>query len=269
MSEFINEFGKENFYILITIVIVILIALFLIIIFEKHSAKKVLKEQLDNMKNNPQPVKREAVINKIHDEEPVEVLEEHPEEEQPVKKEEVKQTKNEVYYVHDDNPQETAKEKLEEVTRRLIDEDESLSLIDHTHFEEEQEEKSIISYDELVKASHDIDQKNDKLLEDEGEAAITLEELYNKYAEEQNVIEEETSSKEIKTTNPVFEEEPRKFKNSDVISPVFGVYTGKEKPKVEVLKDIDKEVGQADLEDEIKRTEDFLHELKRLKSKLD
>ena len=260
MSEFINEFGKENFYILIGIVFVILLALFLIIIFEKHGAKKVLKEQLENMKNNPLSTKREPVVNTKSNDESVEVLEE--------KQEEAKPIKNEVYYVQDDNPQETAKEKLEEVTRRLIDEDETSELIDHTHFEEEQEEKSIISYDELVKASHDIDQKNDKLLEDEGEAAITLEELYNKYAEEQNVIEDKTD-KEAKTSNPIFEEEPKKFRNSDVISPVFGVYTGKEKPQVEVLKDIDREVGQADLEDEIKRTEDFLHELKRLKNKLD
>ena len=39
--------------------------------------------------------------------------------------------------------QEEAKEKLEEVTKRLIDEQES-DLIEHTNFEEEQEEKSII-----------------------------------------------------------------------------------------------------------------------------
>ena len=40
------------------------------------------------------------------------------------------------------------------------------------------------------------------------------------------------------------------------------------KPKT-ALKEIDKTVEQKDLEDEIKRTEDFLSELKRLKNKLD
>ena len=261
MSEFINEFGKENFYILVSIVVVILIILLLIIIFEKRGAKKALKEEIQNIDEKPISNERPAPVANVHKEEPVEVLEDSFEEK-------VKDFKDEVYYVENEDPIEAAKEKLEVVTKRLIDEEESPSLIDHTHFEEEQEEKSIISYEELLKASHDIDQKNDKLLEDEGEAAITLEELYNKYAEEQNVIEDKTD-KEVKTSNPVFEDEPKRFKNSDVISPVFGIYTGEEKPQVEVLKEIDEKVTHTDLEDEIKRTEDFIRELKRLKNKLD
>ena len=95
-------------------------------------------------------------------------------------------------------------------------------MIDHTNFENEQEEKSIISYEELIRASHDIDQKNDKLLEDEGEAAITIEELYKKHQEEQSIQDGiDAVNEKVQVTNPVFEEEPKKFKNSDVISPVF------------------------------------------------
>ena len=122
------------------------------------------------------------------------------------------------------------------------------------------------------KEMEEINNKVKKLLEDEGEAAITLEELYQKHVDNQNKVEE--SKVDVKVNNPVFEEdEPKKFKNSEVISPVFGFYSGKTKqeqmkPK-EVFEELDKNVGMKDLEDEIQRTEDFLSELKRLKNKLD
>ena len=139
-------------------------------------------------------------------------------------------------------------------------------LIEHTNFENEQEEDSIISYEELVHASQDIDQKNDRLLKDEDEAAITIEELYKKHENIQNEIKDA----DIKVNNPVFEEEHKTFKNSEVISPVFGLYSGKIKEKKEdVLEEINKTVSPKDLEDEIERTEEFLEELKRLKNKLD
>lgn len=269
MEEFINEFGKENFYIMIAIVVVIFLALFLIIIFEKRNARKIMREQIDNIKKNKNLNKERVIVHdedyqKTESDDSVEFLED------PSQKEVYDNNVNEeVYYVENEDTKEEAKEKLEEVTKRLIDEQEDSSLIDHTHFEEEQEEKSIISYDELIKASYDIDEKNDKLLADEGEAAITIEELYKKHQEEQDIINNiDAINEKEKVSNPVFEEE-KKFKNSDVISPVFGVYSGKEKPQNDVLKEINKNIEQADLEDEIQRTEDFLRELKRLKNKLD
>ena len=177
---------------------------------------------------------------------------------------------DDVVYVETKNKQRAereAKQKLEEVTKKLIDNN---NLIDHTHFETEQEEKSIISYDELVRASHDIDAKNDKLLSDETEAAITLEELYKKHEEEQIKSEDNKSS----VSNPVFEDdEPKKFKNSEVISPVFGFYSGKVKQDVnssrEAFKQINKNVENNELEEEIQKTEDFLTELRKLKDRLD
>ncbi len=260
MSEFINEFGKENFYLIIAIVGAIILALVIIVVIEKLQIKARLKKQLKkelpyfNRSTNYNKQLTEPVVSQQPIPEPVELLKEEPKVSEP-----------EVVYVEEVNPEEEAKEKLEEVTKKLIEENEDL--IDHTHFETEQEEKSIISYEELVKASHDIDEKNDRLLKDEDEAAITLEELYQKHVEEQNVIEK---PKEAKVNNPVFEdEEPKKFKNSEVISPVFGFYNGTEKKVKEPQKEVDKTVEMKDLEAEIRKTEDFLSELKRLKNKLD
>ena len=268
MEEFISEFGKENFYIMIAIVVIIFLALFFIIIFEKRNAKKIMREQINNIKKSKRFNKERVIVRddyqNTESDDSVDFLEDPSQ-----KKVYDNNVNEEVYYVENEDTKEEAKEKLEEVTKRLIDEQEDSSLIDHTHFEEEQEEKSIISYDELIKASYDIDEKNDKLLADEGEAAITIEELYKKHQEEQDIINNiDAINEKEKVSNPVFEEE-KKFKNSDVISPVFGVYSGKEKPQNDVLKEINKNVEQADLEDEIQRTEDFLRELKRLKNKLD
>lgn len=281
MSEFINEFGKENFIIMVVIVGIIVLALVLILIVERHNSKKIIKRELANIKNNVNGVRRTIVTKK---DEVLPVVEEVPDNVDDGVKEEFLDVSNDsfddysdetviddkpiddVYYAPTATTKKEAKEKLDEVTKRLIDEDSDL--IDHTHFETEQEEKSIISYDELVKASHDIDEKNDRLLEDEEEVAISLEELYKKHEEEQNIIEDINKINEVKVNNPTFDDEPKKFKNSDVISPVFGVYSGKVKPK-NVLKEINKTVGNKDLEDEIQRTEDFLTELKKLKNKLD
>lgn len=266
MSEFIKEFGKDNFIIMLVIVGVIVVVLLAIVIIEKRNSKKLIRKEIESIhRNNPvkrdnftvSEVKTKHVNNSIDNDNNIEVLDEPIDE----------NIKDKVYYAPNDTTVEEAKEKLEEVTKRLIDDNPS-DLIDHTNFEVEQEEKSIISYEELVKASHDIDQKNDKLLEDEGEAAITIEELYKKHQEEQAIIDNiDAINEKVKVSNPVFEEE-KKFKNSEVISPVFGVYTGKIKPK-NALKEMDKQVGPKDLEDEIQRTEDFLSELKKLKNKLD
>ena len=293
MSEFINEFGKENFIIIVAVVVAIVLALVIIVLIEKVQAKKARKKQIEKEISNYNKINAQVRKPVIEKEEVVEkesspvyekldelYEEEFPEEkdsydiEHSSVKEEIREKKtDDVFYVENVNPREEAKEKLEEVTKKLIEDSE---LIEHTHFETEQEEKSIISYEELVSASHDIDEKNDKLLEDEGEAAITLEELYQKHVDTQNEIEDEVP--EVKVNNPIFEDNgERKFKNSEIISPVFGVYSGKSKPTpisnkmepVEILEQLDDAIGMKDLEAEIEKTEEFLSELKRLKNKLD
>ena len=221
---------------------------------QRLKEEKLRREKIEQLKYEEEKPKPEIKEKKSNIEEEINLLEDTP--------------KQEVYYTPIETSKEKAKEKLEEVTKRLIDEESNL--IDHTHFEVEQEEKSIISYDELIKASHDIDEKNDRLLKDEDEAAITIEELYKKHQEEQTILDEINNiNNKVKVNNPEFIDEPKKFKNSEVISPVFGIYSGKVKNSKDVLKEINKDVRPKDLEDEIQRTEDFLTELKKLKNKLD
>lgn len=156
--------------------------------------------------------------------------------------------------------EEEAKKKLDDAYEKLSNDEE---LITHTNFENEQEEKSVISYDELIRVSNDIDERNDLLLKDEGTEPITIEELYKKHLENQE------SESENKLDNPIFiDEEPKKFKNSEVISPVFGVYKNVVKTKYSD-EELEKTVNLDDLEAEIRKTEEFLKELKKLKNKLD
>ncbi len=335
MSEFISDFGKENFIIIIVVVGVIILALIVIVLIEKFQIKSKMKKQIkrqisninmavnnvprsgfNNVRNNNISSDRsEPVItqnnyndvsageafsydnsnsvninsnmsantntntsyvvnndyndNVVFDNDTVSNTEYSSDYNDSASNNDTSFNDSEVVYADVSDPVKEAEKELEEVTKKLIDKDDDL--IDHTHFETEQEEKSIISYEELVRASHDVDEKNDKLLEDEGEAAITLDELYKKHIEEQNIIEEE---KPIKVNNPVFEEdEPRKFKNSEVISPVFGFYSGEvkgeKKSSNDILKRIDSNMKSKELEEEIKETENFLYELKKLKDRLD
>ena len=60
-------------------------------------------------------------------------------------------------------------------------------------------------------------------------------------------------------------EEPKKFKNSSVISPVFGIKSDNEYKKLEAYKRSD----VRNIEDEIKKTEEFLSELKKLKERIE
>ena len=60
-------------------------------------------------------------------------------------------------------------------------------------------------------------------------------------------------------------EEPKRFKNSSVISPVFGIKSDNEYKKIETYKN----TNVKNIEDEIKKTEEFLSELKKLKERIE
>lgn len=159
-------------------------------------------------------------------------------------KPEIKQQQaDEVVYKENNITPEQAKEKLEEVTKKLIDEEPENDHV--TIFEEEQEEKSIISYEELVRASKNVDETNDRLLEDEKQAAITLDELYKPKKEEKK-----SSYEKVPNKNKVG------FTNSQVISPVFG-RTNKEQKQEETYRNITEEDNEV-----------FLEKLKSFRSKL-
>ena len=176
MKDFVNIMGKDNIFIICSIIVVIILALLVIVIIEKASSKKYkLKQQVelpsykenkiyDDSKDNNDIYKSEVineednVNNTVND---------------------VKSIEQEVVYVVNKPTEEDAKKELEEAAKKLVYEEKN-DLIGPTFFEKVQEEKSIISYDELLKANLDPDELDNYRVEDEGNEPITLDELYRK-----------------------------------------------------------------------------------------
>lgn len=254
MKEVIESFGLKTFIIIFIIVVVILIALIAIIVAEKislHRQKKptLLDDSFDLLEDDSE----DKVAEKIS----AETLENTQKIEFIKQPEEV-----EILYEETVKSKEEAKRELEKATKKLVEEP-KFDLIGPTHFEIEQEEKSIISYDELKQINYSIDEVNDALMKDQGNEPITIEELYQNHLKEQEIKTEETLE------NPIFVdtmEDAKKFKNSDVISPVYGIK--KEQERLFSKETFEDTMDLQDLELEIKKTEEFLKELKKLKNKL-
>ena len=258
MKDFVNIMGKDNIFIICSIIVVIILALLVIVIIEKASSKKYkLKQQVelpsykenkiyDDSKDNNDIYKSEVineednVNNTVND---------------------VKSIEQEVVYVEKKPTEEDAKKELEEAAKKLVYEEKN-DLIGPTFFEKVQEEKSIISYDELLKANLDPDELDNYRVEDEGNEPITLDELYKKNIDD---LIEKQEEKINSFNKEQLNEEPKKFKNSSVISPVFGIKSDNEYKKLEAYKSS----NVRNIEDEIKKTEEFLSELKKLKERIE
>ncbi len=147
--------------------------------------------------------------------------------------------------------------------------------------EDEQEEKAIISVEELNKLSDEVYDANENFqttYQDEGNEPITLMELEDLYntreletvklddfntiaPESEKVVIKEDDIKRLEDLPPIAME--HKFKSSPFISPVYGISENKESLELEQTANLDK------LNDEIKKTNEFLKTLKELQKNLD
>ena len=136
-------------------------------------------------------------------------------------------------------------------------------------FESQQEENAIISFEQFKLVSNDMyDQNEVTQYKDEGNEPISikeLEELYNT-KELKNIPKDEEIIDVTNTTKaePVIEE-PRKFKTSPIISPVYGTVDQDlpSKMALENTANLDK------LNEEIRKTNEFLTMLKELRKNLE
>lgn len=192
------------------------------------------------------------------------------------------------------NPTE-AQAELMRLTETLEKAEEEVKNIELTAFEEEQEQNAIISLDELMERGKAM-YENGELdkLEDEGNEPISLQDLEERMKEakesvaaieeepvitevtpvsEQMVLDDfQTVEVEKETATPVVEKkelysEHKKFKSSPVISPVYGI----EHPTSTNANDIELEntANYEKLDEEIRKTNEFLMTLKELQKKLD
>lgn len=139
-------------------------------------------------------------------------------------------------------------------------------------FEEEEEENAIISYDELKKATNFgyTDEEMDKYV-DEKDAIISIAELERLYKESTALNIETANEKEevelksfdIKRVEDLPEiSSEKKFQSTPFISPVYGIGA------VEESLELEQTANLAKLNEEIKKTNEFLKALKELKKNL-
>ena len=272
MFNILMEFGSNNLIILFILLLVVVLATIIVFVVDKKKDKDEVREAIKTIdserineervgipvvKEEVKPVVEERKEEVVVETPVIEKQEELPQPEvviSPVVEEEKEQVEETIYEKEkeEEEKKEEAKQELERLEKTLQEEKEER--IGPTDFEIEQERTAIINYEELKKAAGTIEVRDEKLLQDEGNEPISIDDLYRR---------ENIKKEEIK---PVIEEikVEKKFKNSEVLSPVFGV-TKEHKDLVndvrhsEVMKAVDLEIA---------KTEKFLKELKELREKL-
>lgn len=264
-------------------------------------------ETYDHVKENLEEMPKEEVKEKIPDEQVVQEIktEEKVEKQEKPVEETIEiitpeEENSSIKYVMKDaeEEKEEAKEELKELVQELKeDKNENIELTD---FEVEQEENAIISYNELKKVSEELYDSNELTQYDEGDEPISINQLREKFKEASDpvsvaVATEEEKSDLIETIESLehtplkekIEEKPKvklddfavktgdhKFKISPIISPVYG--TIKEEPE-ENFEDfssstklkLEQTANLEKLDEELRKTNEFLAVLKELQKKLD
>lgn len=129
-------------------------------------------------------------------------------------------------------------------------------------FEDKQEEDAIISMDELSKVIKTRTIENTSYEEDES-MPISIDELYQKSGKASIKLDDfETIDEKISIEDVVDPLRMPRAENVSIISPIFGRLDEEIDLKLENTADLDK------LNEEIKKTNEFLKTLKELKSKL-
>lgn len=168
--------------------------------------------------------------------------------------------------------------ELEEILRKMQEDIDVKPEDVVKKFEEEQEEKAIISYQELV---DNVKAGKIEVVDDE-ESDINYVETLNIDMNQEPIMEISSEEPEItpqmvkdvieNISSSSIKEEPKKFKKSDFISPIYGIMDEKlEYPtvkKTENILDIMNTRDYNKLTEEIKRQEEFLNALKEFRKNL-
>ena len=144
-----------------------------------------------------------------------------------------------------------------------------------TNYEEEQEASAIISLDELIKKGRDIYEANELTqYKDEGNEPISLQDLekqsnrqaarYEELFDIENIIEK---SEIAQAKSEAGLDNSKRFQNSPIISPIYGIESINNKEPNEL--ELENTANYEKLDQEIKKTNEFLMSLKDLQNKLD
>lgn len=246
-------------YTLIGIVIFLIIVILLVDHFSRKKNdslfdSKKLSKRLKKLKENEE------------EEECFETIEQEPVTEEVVPIPSIKVEENSLFEEDEEIYQESELEKtqaqieIEEITKALKKAQEEENRVDpYAKFEEEQEQNAIISFEELQQKFDQLYDESEKIQYiDDDNLPIDMNELYRKNEE---VLQPKKTVLEDMNTVKTVPESNSKFKSSPVISPVYGIQ-----------KETNKQYNQTsinEIDEEIRKTNEFLKNLKELKKKLD
>lgn len=226
-----------------------------LVIREKKEDKKEIDEILSELESDDEEKPEED------NEEEIKIEDKEKEEQQDIKLEENKR-------------------EVEEMLKKMQKDLEATPEDVVTNFENEQEENSIISYQELLKSVKDKKEVESKV------TTVKIEEDIIEPQKEELKIEIDEIEEETLQINPIIDRN-KKFKSTEFISPIFGKQDNQIKyPTVPKLKREDEEetislfdsldmdyeekiVDTRKLEAEIKKNDDFLKALKEFRKNLD
>ncbi|MDD6879199.1 MAG: hypothetical protein PUD59_03100 [bacterium] len=167
------------------------------------------------------------------------------------------------------------KERLKN-TAQIIDKEEELSPIDE--FEQSQEDNAIISLEQFNSIGSKLYENNELVqYKDEGNEPISIKELEKLYNSNQidktddEIIDVENSVINIDEKNTITNKKLSsvasefKFKSSPIISPVYGINT---EPNMESIA-LENTANFEKLNEEIRKTNEFLNTLKEFRKTLD
>ncbi len=205
---------------------------------------------------------------------------------------------NELTYTSNEPTPEAARDELARITEMLEQEaSKQEDTIENTiqTYEEEQEKNAIISMDELIARTKELELNREIMEIDDETAPISLDEFEKTIISKEPVVEpsplteaiaqvtkenepiimttqEEISINDMKqdeSIKEIIEREKQafanKFKSSPIISPIYGV----EKEEKNEQLELENTANYEKLDAEIKKTNEFLSKLKELQKKLD
>jgi len=283
MNDLIELLSSSEMTIVYVVAIVAFILCMMIYLIDKGYERRKKKHNTKELNKLVEQVE-ELTMEENYKEEPVLIPT------TPVLNPIVEEKKEELVYTDIEPNQEEAKRQLEELTIKLQEEEkerieEESKNIELTDYETEQENNAIISLEELVTKSKEMYAANELTqYADEGNEPISISDLEEKVQKKVNpdyntpfiinkVVEEPTKEEinevldnkvQMDDFNTIKVEE-KKFKNSPVISPVFGI----ERQETNQVMELENTANYDKLDQEIKKTNEFIMTLKELQKHLD
>lgn len=285
MLNFLNGTVSNQIYFVYGLIGIVLVLIVLILVLDKKDRKRHYSKDLFKIKKNVEVDL--PMIESIPITHPPHELEEEAQLPEimtlPVDQVSLEE---EITYV-EDNPElekTQAQLELQRLTEELKKQESEEDNIKLTHFELEQEEEAIISIQELMKKSNELYDKNEEVqYMDEGNEPINIEELQAKFQDTTSLktvvepIEEEVVLQDFVSEQVLESSKQTKFKNSPFISPVFGIEKPEPTPQ-ELIElpsshedqiQLEQTANLDQLDEEIRKTNEFLQVLKELQKNLE